>query len=140
MVEPVFGIDASRPGWRVIEETQYLNPEGVHWRIAVRSHAWRPPTDVYETEEAMVVRVEIAGMRETDFTISLEERTLQIRGVRSDTSERQAFHQMEIAFGEFSTEVELPSPVVVDQIEASYRDGFLHITLPKARPQQIRVG
>ncbi len=95
---------------------------------------------MYETEEAIVIRVEIAGMREQDFTVALEERTLTIRGVRSDPTERLAFYQMEIPFGEFSTEVELPVPVVTEAVEAFYRDGFLQITLPKARPQQIQVG
>jgi HSP20 family protein len=79
-------------------------------------------------------------MREQDFTVALEDRTLSIRGVRSDTSERRAFHQMEIPFGEFSTEMELPAPIVPEGVEAIYRDGFLQITLPKARPQQIQVG
>ena len=90
----------------------YSTPEGIHWRIAMRPHLWRPPTDMYETEEAIVIRVEIAGMREQDFNVALEDRTLTIRGIRSDTSERRAFHQMEIPFGEFSTEVELPAPIL----------------------------
>ena len=76
----------------------------------MRPHVWRPPTDVYETEDAIVVRVEIAGMREADFTVALVERSLLIRGVRQDLTERRAYYQMEIPFGEFSTEVELPRP------------------------------
>lgn len=122
------------------EETPYPTPEWVNSRITMRPHTWRPPTDVYETEEAVIIRVEIAGMREQDFIVSLEDRTLVIRGIRTDTSDRRAFYQMEIPFGEFSTEVELPSLVLPEGVEALYRDGFLHITLPKARPQQIRVG
>jgi HSP20 family protein len=78
-------------------------------------------------------------MQDADFTVSLEDRYLLIRGVRSDALEKRAYHQMEIPFGEFVSEVELPSPVVVDEIEAVYQDGFLRIVFPKARPQQIRV-
>ena len=129
----------SKPTWNFTEEVPYSSPEGIHWRIAMRPHIWRPPTDVYETEEAIVIRVEIAGMREQDFSVALEDRTLTIRGVRSDPTERRAFYQMEIPFGEFSTEVELPAPIVNEGVEAVYRDGFLHITLPKARPQHIQV-
>ena len=106
----------------------------------MRPHAWRPPTDMYETDDAIVIRVEIAGMREQDFNIALEDRTLTIRGVRSDPSERRAFYQMEIPFGEFSTEVDLPAPTVNEGVEAVYREGFLQITLPKARPHHIQVG
>jgi HSP20 family protein len=78
-------------------------------------------------------------MREADFTISLIERSLTIRGIRQDTSERRAYHQMEIAFGEFNTEVELPYQIISDKVEATYRDGFLRITLPIAQPKHIKV-
>ena len=121
------------------EEPQHSPSDTVRWRIALRPHVWRPATDVYETDEAVYVRVEIAGMRETDFSISLVENYLTIRGVRPDTPERRAYHQLEIPFGEFSTEVEIPCPVEVDHIEAVYRNGLLSIMLPKVRPQQVRV-
>jgi HSP20 family protein len=139
MVEQSMKTEMSRPTWSFTDERSYTNPEGVHWRIAMRPHLWRPPTDMYETEEKIIIRVEIAGMREQDFNVALEDRTLTIRGTRYDTSERRAYHQMEIPFGEFSTEVELPAPILAEGVEAVYRDGFLQITLPKVRPQQIRV-
>jgi HSP20 family protein len=132
--------DSSRPAWSFTEERAFNSPDGVYWRVAMHSHVWRPPTDMYETEEAIVVRVEIAGMREQDISIALEDRILTIRGVRPDTSERLAFHQMEIPYGEFNTEVELPAPVLSEGVEATYRDGFLQITLPKAHAQHISVG
>jgi HSP20 family protein len=84
--------------------------------------------------------VEIAGMRNGNFSISLESRTVTIRGVRSDVSERRAYQQMEIPFGEFGTEVELTTPVTAEAVEATYGDGFLKVVLPKARPQRITVG
>jgi len=130
----------SKPTWSFSDDSSYSTPEGTHWRFAMRPHIWRPPTDMYETEEAIVIRVEIAGMREQDFSVALEDRTLTIRGLRTDMSERRAFHQMEIPFGEFSTEVELPVSILSEGVEAIYRDGFLQITLPKARPQHINVG
>ncbi len=139
MVEQSMKTEMSRPTWSFTDERSYTNPEGVHWRIAMRPHLWRPPTDMYETEDTIIIRVEIAGMREQDFNVALEDRTLTIRGARYDTSERRAYHQMEIPFGEFSTEVELPAPILVEGVEAVYRDGFLQITLPKVRPQQVRV-
>ncbi len=111
----------------------------IHWRLSSRPHVWRPPTDVYETEADIVVRVEIGGMREEDFLVSLENRTLVVRGVRADSNERRAYHQMEIPFGEFSTEIDLPAPVVATAIEAVYQNGFLRIKLPKALPHHIQV-
>jgi HSP20 family protein len=121
------------------EDPQNSTSESLRYRLTGRSHTWRPPTDVYEVEEAVVVRVEISGMKDGDFAIFLENRLLSIRGVRADQAERRAYYQMEIPFGEFSVEVELPVAVVSSEVEAVYSDGFLRVVLPKARPQQISV-
>jgi HSP20 family molecular chaperone IbpA len=115
----------------------YLNSAG--YRQATRPHLWRPPTDVFETNDELIVRLEIPGMEEADFTIVLDGRDLYIRGVRPDTSERRAYHVMEIRFGEFGADVELPVDVVTDEIQATYLNGFLYIRLPKARPKQIKI-
>jgi HSP20 family protein len=131
--------DSMRRVWHISEDFQNLPTEPSRWRIISRPHAWRPPTDVYETEDAFIILVEVAGMRESDFTVTLVERALTVRGIRQDSSERRAYHQMEIPFGEFTTEVELPGTVVSDKVEANYHDGFLHITLPKLQPKHIHV-
>jgi HSP20 family protein len=131
--------DSVRRVWHITEDFQNPITDTSRWRILSRPHAWRPPTDVYETEDTLIIRIEVAGMRESDFTISLVERNLTIRGIRQDTSERRAYHQMEIAFGEFHTEVELPYMVISDKVEATYSDGFLRITLPIAQPKHIKV-
>ena len=130
--------DVHRPGFYILEDIQNL-PESARLRMATRSHVWRPPTDVFETDDAVVVRVEIAGMQENDFSIVIDGRYISIRGLRSDVLERRAYHQMEIRFGEFATEVELPYPILVSEIEAVYSNGFLQIRLPKARPVKISV-
>ncbi len=109
------------------------------WHARLQSHAWSPPTDVFETEAIYVVRVEVAGMREQDFQITLQEGYLIIRGNRTDLPERRAYHQMEIRFGEFSTAVALPGPVDADQSEAVYEDGFLTVMLPKATTDNIKI-
>lgn len=110
--------------------------------VPVRTQkAFRPPTDVYETEDCMEVKVEVAGMRPEDFQISLAEQVLVIAGVRQDSSPKRAYQQMEISWGEFRTEVHLPWPVDEERIEARYLDGFLTVTLPraKARPRRIPI-
>ena len=99
-----------------------------------RSSAWSPPTDEYETSDAYVVRVEIAGMREEDFEVALENCILHISGVRRDFSERRAphqYHQMEIRFGKFATSIQLPGSVNLEKSQAEYKDGFLIVVLPK---------
>jgi HSP20 family protein len=101
----------------------------VSWQV--KSSVWDPPTDVYETEDAYIVRMEIAGMREENFDISIENDTLYIMGERPDFPARRAYHQMEIRSGKFVNGVTLPGPVDSDHATAEYHDGFLTITLPK---------
>ena len=121
----------------VILEARRETLHAVSWQV--RSNVWSPPTDEYETETAYVVRVEIAGMREEDFEVLLENDTLLISGSRSDFPDRRAYQQMEIRFGKFATSVNIPGPVDVDQAHAEYKDGFLTVVLPKATPNQIKV-
>lgn len=109
----------------------------VSWQI--RPNIWSPPTDAYETEEVYIVRMEIAGMREEDFEVTLENDTLLIAGTRSDLPEKRAYHQMEIRSGRFATAVGVFGLVNIDEALADYKDGFLTITLPKAKPNQIKV-
>ena len=106
--------------------------EAMDWQVRVQSHVWSPPTDLFDLETAYVVRVEVAGMRQQDFSVQLENNYLVISGSRPDTPERRAYYQMEVRFGEFSTVVAIPSPVDAENASAEYEDGFLIVSLPKA--------
>jgi HSP20 family protein len=99
---------------------------------------WRPPTDVYETDGAVIVKIEIAGMNPDDIAISFIDRELVVRGNRRDIDEKLSYHCLEIPYGEFHTEVSLPGDYEDDQIEAKYVNGFLYVTLPKSK-QEHRV-
>ena len=138
MIEVILKQNPVQQGW-FSDESLSNSSEAQRWRSLNRPRAWRPLTDVYENEESIVVRVEIGGMSEEDFSVYLEERRLIIEGSRMDTPERRAYYQMEIPYGEFSTEVELPVPVAAESVAAVYRDGFLKIVLPKARSHLIQV-
>ncbi len=127
-----------QPIWYNSDESQTVSG-GKRWRNGVRSPIWRPPTDVFETEQAVIVRVEIAGMHEDDFSISLTGDQLTVRGNRPDVQERRAYHQMEIAFGEFTVEVILPAPILADKVNAEYQTGFLRLEFPKDKPKKIQV-
>ena len=113
---------------------------GGHWTLLRHGQLWRPPTDVYETRDSIVVKVEVAGMVEDDFAITFAERTLAIAGVRYDPSAKVGYHQMEIAYGEFRTEVYIPETVDPDSIEATYKDGFLMVVLPKPEFHHPSIG
>lgn len=111
----------------------------VGWQMHVRTQVWSPPTDMYESRDTYIVRMEIAGMREADFTVSVEGGFLLISGTRPDVEERGAYHQMEIRCGKFSSVVSLPSPVDLEHAAASYEDGFFMVSLPKLKPSQILI-
>ena len=130
--------DTKHPGFSGSSEAE-SGVNHFHWRVSSRQHAWRPPTDVFVTDDAVVVRVEISGMRSGEFSITFEDNTLTIRGSRPDNPERRAYHQMEIRFGDFRTDVRLHWPVEVDKIDAEYKDGLLRVTLPLTKPQNIEI-
>jgi len=95
-------------------------------------HLWRPPTDIYETETHLIVQVEIAGMRDGDVAILLQDRHLTVSGTRQENiQERRAYHEMEIHSGEFKIEIELPLAVSPEGLEGKYEDGFLKIAMRK---------
>ena len=139
MVDITLKINPKEPVWLIPEEKE-RSTGNFHYRLGSRSHKWRPPTDVFETEDAFVVRVEIAGMRDSEFNITLDDRIVIIQGVRPDRDERRAFHQMEIRYGEFSTSIQLNGPVDIQAVEAQYMDGMLRLVLPKALTHQIKIG
>jgi len=132
---------------RIEAEMDHLFDEVVlsrRWLPLRPTRTWRPPTDVYETDDCVVVKVEIAGMEKGDFAISLSDRYLTVSGVRHDPVARAqglnlSYQQMEIQYGDFSTQVYLPWDIVEDKIEATYEEGFLKIILPKAKAQKVPV-
>ena len=119
-------------------ETKREVLRSVGWHV--RSSIWSPPTDVYETEQNLIIKVEVAGMRDEDFEVAFENNILMIRGHRPDRNEKRAYHQMEIRFGRFEIAVEIPVVIDIEKAIAEYKDGFLVITLPKVNSKQDRVG
>jgi HSP20 family protein len=97
--------------------------------------AWTPNTDVYETPEGLVVKMEIAGIDKDDLEITVSERLLLVRGYRKDPcrqkQQRCSFRQMEIDYGFFERRVVIPRSVDVNGVRAQFQNGFLRIDLPK---------
>lgn len=110
------------------------------WVIVRHASTWYPPTDVYEQDNRLIVVVEVAGMRDSDFGVVLNGEQLVISGARQRMNTGDcAYHQLEIPFGEFRTEVTLPWPVARDAVTATYRDGLLRIELPRINAQHIQI-
>jgi len=94
-----------------------------------------PSLDISETEESVVVRVELPGVDPDDVQISVTGQTLHLHGEKKLERVRNGahFHRVERHFGSFSRNVELPCPVEVEDIEATYEKGVLMIVMPKCR-------
>ena len=112
-------------------------------RPAVRHEGglWQPPFDVYEVEDAYLVLVELAGMRDSPIEVTLAQDALVLSGRRPELHREGTvrFHQLDINEGPFHAAVLLPGPVLEDQVTATYEDGLLTITLPKRRAQPRRI-
>jgi HSP20 family protein len=127
--------DVSLDGGNSVNHDSLSN---VRWGLSGEA-VWRPPTDVYETDDSAVVTVEISGLRDGDYDISLVGRTLVISGERQDPAAKLAYQQMEIRYGRFRTQVHLPWAIDPDGQTATYADGFLRVVLRKAQVRRVPV-
>ncbi len=102
---------------------------------------WQPQVDVYEVDDAYVVLVELAGMRDSEIELTVMEDVLVIAGHRPELHHDGTlrFHQLEINEGPFKTAVMMPGPIADEGITATYDDGLLTIMLPKRRVQTRRI-
>ncbi len=94
---------------------------------------WHPASDMFETEEKIVIVVDIAGISVKDITLVLNKDALIMKGIRDEVSGfgKRQYHKMEVAYGPFERVFRLPSPVCADEVKAEYRDGILTIQMQK---------
>ncbi len=106
-----------------------------------RSDAWEPPMDVYETHEAIVLKLSLAGIKASDVRIKYEDDVVTICGEREAESEPDlvAYHRMEIRNGYFERSVLVQKPVDPASATAEYSDGFLKVSIPKVKERKQRV-
>jgi HSP20 family protein len=105
---------------------------------------WVPPVDVAETQDKIVVRAEVPGMKQDDIAIEFESGILTIKGERKleKNGDNMTWHRVERTYGNFVRSFTLPRTVDAERIGATYRDGILEIEVPKkeeAKPKQIRI-
>lgn len=104
--------------------------------------AWTPPTDIYETQDAIHVRMELAGVNREDIEITAHGHYVTIRGQRHEVPQcdKEKYHLLEIQYGKFERVIKLPFNLSTTSITAELQNGFLLITIPKpSEPQEIRI-
>jgi HSP20 family protein len=104
---------------------------------------WSPALDLYQSADKLTAVVELPGMRKEEIEISLHDGTLTINGeCKRESANGEKAERTERYIGTFRRSITLPCPVDANKVSATYRDGILTVTLPKAeeaKPKQIAV-
>ena len=99
-----------------------------------------PAFDVSETEKEYVISGEIPGMDAKDIDISLSDRRLTVKGEKKEEKEEknENYHRVERHYGSFERSFRIPERVKTDELDATYKDGILKLTLPKAEVSEVK--
>ena len=108
------------------------------------ARVWAPAVDVFEDEDKIVLRAELPGMKKEDIDVEMHGDTLTIKGERrfENEEERDNYVRVERAYGRFQRSFTVGTPVKAGQVKASYRDGVLEVSIPKAeetKPKKVEV-
>lgn len=109
-------------------------------RQGLAEGSWLPMVDVSETNGEFIVRAELPGMRHEDIDISVQDNILTLKGEKKQEKkeERENFHRLERSYGSFSRSFSLPAGVKPDDIKATFKDGVLEISMPKAEEAKAK--
>ena len=106
--------------------------------------SYGPDVDIQETDSDVLVSIEIPGMEQKDIKVTVRENVLTLKGEkRQDDEVKDAdYHICERCYGSFERSFTLPTSIQADKVTATYKNGILNITLPKAeevKPKEITV-
>ncbi len=93
-----------------------------------------PALDLYETDQELVVKVELPGVKKENIEVSIRDNNLHIKGEKREEKEEktETYHRVERVYGKFERVLPLPTYVKVDAAKAEFKDGVLEIRIPKA--------
>ena len=102
--------------------------------VAPAASEWSPSVNIAETDKAYMVTAELPQVKREDVHVTLEGQTLTIEGNRKHEREEKGmkYHRVESYFGHFQRRFTLPDDVEASKLDASYKDGTLSISIPKA--------
>jgi len=133
-------VTAQRDFDRLFREA--FSPQWSETELSTRS--WAPPVDIYETEDAIVLKAELPGVEPKDVEVRVEDNNLYLKGERKFEKEvkEQNYHRVERSYGSFARSFSLPNSIDSDKVKAEYKDGLLTLTMPKreeAKPKTIKI-
>ena len=105
---------------------------------------WVPAVDFFEDKDNFIVKAELPGMKKEEIEIALHDGVLSLSGERKADEKYESAQacRSERFLGRFQRTLSLPAAVEADKVQATYKDGILTVTLPKAeeaKPKQIEV-
>ena len=138
--EPFRDLATQREYVRLLKEA--FSPMSGETEVSTRS--WAPPVDIYETEDAIVLKAELPGIDPKDVEVRVEDNTLYLKGERNYEKEvnEQNYHRIERSYGSFARSFSLPNSINAEKVKAEYKDGLLTLTMPKreeAKPKTIKI-
>ena len=106
--------------------------------------AWTPAVDIFDTDDAIVLKAELPGLATGDIDIEIDDNVLTLKGERrfQETVDEGRFYRLERAYGHFQRSVTLPQGVKADEISADFDNGVLTVRVPKAdevKPRKISI-
>jgi len=116
----------------------------VYYPNRLRSAPAYPSLNVWTNEESLNVTAEVPGVRPEDIDISVVGDTLTLSGTRKpeELDENTRYHRQERGYGDFARSLQLPFPVDVNKVEATFHNGVLMVAMPRAeadKPRKITV-
>ena len=110
----------------------------------VSLYDWRPPVDIYETGEGIVLKIELPGVKKDDVSVEIKDNVLTIKGERllDPAIEDENYYRKERSFGKFNRSFSLQQLIKPDLIKASFKDGVLTVEVPRPaeeKPKQVTV-
>ena len=136
--------DPLRDLQRMQEEVNRMFDDRLSTRASGESVGWTPACDIYEDEEGVTLRFDLAGVEPKDVDIRFENGVLTLRGERKLDREdkRENYHRVERFYGTFTRSFSLPGTIDAEKIRAESTNGVLNVVLPKrpeAKPKSIQV-
>ncbi len=124
---PAFGTDLDRDLWR--------------GTTALEQAVWSPQVETFQRGDKLVVRTDLPGLTKEDVDIEVNDGMLTISGERSEEQKEDVdnFYRTERSYGAFSRTIPLPEGVNEDQIDATFKDGVLEVTLPAPKQPERKV-
>ncbi len=93
-----------------------------------------PVVDVYETDQDLVVKAELPGVKKENLEVSIRDNALYIKGEKKEEKEEktETYHRVERVYGRFERTIPLPTDIKLESAKAEFKDGVLEIRIPKA--------